>query len=289
MTAKRDRARKKGDDSAAYLRAPKPLKAAPGLALSRESKRKALRAGACALAAGAAWAAVQGVLLQSAPFRLDPEGSALRIRGLEVIAEEEVAGLFAADLGRSLAAVDTSARLEQLLAVQWVRTARVGRVWPNAVAVAVEERQPVAFLRLEPTNAVRMIDATGAILDLRGGAARSLPVLTGIAADMPPAARLRRVRLFEAVAEVFRRRGAAVGRSLSEVDVADETNAVVLAKHRDQMIRLQMGDRHLRHRLDVFLNYVEAWKAEFGPLEAVDLRFEKQVALRPAGRAKERG
>ena len=137
----------------------------------------------------------------------------------------------------------------------------------------------MAFLRLDTSNAVRMIDADGAILDIRGRGASSLPVATGISGDMPADERRRRVAFFREVMDAFDRHGRGLGESVSEVDVSDLTNAVVLAKHGSQMIRLQMGDRHLTHRLDVFLTYVEAWKSEFGQLEAVDLRFEKQVAI----------
>ena len=128
---------------------------------------------------------------------------------------------------------------------------------------------------------VRMIDIEGEILDLRSEGELSLPVLFGIDAAMPVEQRRRRLRLFEEVMQVFDAKGRAFAESVSEVDVSDLRNAVVLAKHGNQVIKLQMGDRHLRHRLDVFLNYIEAWRAEFGPVESVDLRFEKQVAVQP--------
>ena len=64
-------------------------------------------------------------------------------------------------------------------------------------------------------------------------------------------------------------------------DVSDAGNAVVLARYHDRPIQLQMGNRHLRHRLDVFLSYIEAWRSEFGPLRSVDLRFDKQVTVMP--------
>ena len=275
------RTKKKSDDSSAYLRAPKPLKAARGLKLSRESRQRALLAGATGLVAALAWWFVHDVVLQAEPFRIDTELGAVRIDGVAVITEEEVASVFAEDLGSSLVLVDTAARLEQLQSIPWVRHARVVRVWPNSVAVAIDERDPVAFLRMEDTNAVRMIDTDGTILDVRRAAARVLPVLTGITTDMPLSERRKRVGLFEEVMDAFREQGAEVVGAVSEVDVADLANAVVLAKHRDRMIKLQMGDRHLKHRLDVFLSYIEAWRSEYGPVQAVDLRFEKQVTVKP--------
>ena len=44
----------------------------------------------------------------------------------------------------------------------------------------------------------------------------------------------------------------------------------------------------MQHRLEMFMNYIDAWQARFGRIESVDLRFEKQVAVQPVkpGRGK---
>ncbi len=287
--AKRGSARKRGNDATAYLRADRPLRAVPAFRPSPAARRAALRLAGLLVAAVSLWWFAHAYVLQSAAFRLEPRREALRISGVSAISEDEVAAVFAGDLGASLASVDLSARQAQLRALPWVRSARVARVWPHTLAGVIEEREAVAFLRLASSSSVFMIDADGAILDPRGGSGGSLPVLSGIAADMPLAERRRRVRVFQEVMRVFNDRSQAVGRSVSEVDLADATNPIVLAKRRSQMIRLQMGDSHLPHRLDVYLAHVGAWEAEFGPLEAVDLRFEKQVAIRPLAGEKGKG
>ncbi len=276
------------DDSSAYLRRPKPLRA-DGRPTLGQVARSWVFAGFGFISGGAAaWFLLFGLVLQSEPFRLDPDLERLEIRGMSVIEEEEVAGLFVEDAGCSLVSLDPQARLDALRALPWVRGARVARLWPDSVTVTIEERRPVAFLRVPGSTAVRMVDPDGVILDLRGAAVRSLPVLSGVTGDMPLADRRKRVELFEEVMEVFRARGPQGEQAVSEVDVSDARNAVVLAKHGDRMIKLQMGHEHLAHRLDVFLNYIEAWKSEFGPLGAVDLRFEKQVAIQPVVAGKER-
>ncbi len=286
MTRKTDIPTPEPDDTSVYLRGPKPLRAGRGLALSREARSRILACASCLAAGLGAWYLLFGYALQSAPFRLDAKRQGLLVRGATVIEREEVAGLFLEDAGRSLADLDAEARLEALQAFPWVRHARVARVWPDTVAVTIEEREPVAFLRVPDSSSIRMVDSEGVILDLRGAAARSLPVLTGITDAMPLAERRERVHLFQEVVRVFDARGEPGAQAVSEVDVSDPGNAVVLAKHGERMIKLQMGDRHLAHRLDVFLNYVETWKSEFGPLRAVDLRFEKQVAIQPVAAGK---
>ena len=276
-------------DSGNYLRVPEPLKVVRGFKPSPATIRVALRVTGWALLAWAAhWVTFSG-LLQTRPFLVSQDQGSWQLDGLSAVRQEEIDLVFAGDVGRSLASVNLSDRWHRVQDIPWVRSARVSRVWPNTISVTIEERVPIAFLRLPDTNGVRMVDSEGVILDARMAGEGSLPVLTGIDERMPFDQRRRRIELFRAIVEVFSQADGAAGRSMSEVDVSDARNAVVLARHRDRMVELQMGDRHLQHRLEVFLNYIDAWHSEFGPVEAVDLRFEKQVAVRPAQEGEERG
>lgn len=234
-----------------------------------------------------AWVAF-AVVVQSSPFQVDPDNGGLRVRGISAVRPDEIRHVFAEDFGGSLASVDILGRMLDLRAIPWVRTAVVSKVWPRTISVTIVEREPVAYLRLPESNAIRMIDTQGVILDVRQAGEGSLPVLTGIDEEMLMAERQLRVRLFSAVMAVFAAKGATLAEAVSEIDVSDSGNAVVLARHENRMIKLQMGDRHLEHRLDMFLNYIDAWSSEFGPVEAVDLRFEKQVAVRPLNDARRR-
>ena len=224
-------------------------------------------------------ALLQALVMGSAAFRLPADGSSLKVAGVTPGYESEVAAVFARDLGRSLAAVDIDERRRQLRLLPPVRDARVARVWPNALYIEIDERVPVALLAIADNTLLRMIDADGMILETRGPKATSLPSITGIAEDMPMADRRVRLNLYQQVMRVFEQRGRA--KDVQQVDLKEATNAVVRAKHRGQVVELQMGDRNLPHRLDVFLSYFDSWQAEFGPLESVDLRFERQVAVRP--------
>ncbi len=277
------------DESSTGLRVTQPEQDPRVPPLKRSLLRTALRIAGSAAVLGAAYWLLFSIVLQTAPFRVDPEQGGFRIEGLSALGPEEIRQVFADDSGQSLAAVDISGRLLELRSIPWVKTATAAKVWPRTIAVTVVERKPVAFLRLPVSNAVRMIDADGVILDLRAGGDSSLPVITGIDEAMPIDQRRRRVNLFETVMEVFGAKGRDLAKGVSEIDVSDSGNAVVLTKHQNRMIKLQMGDRHFQHRLDVFLNYIDAWKSEFGPVEAVDLRFEKQVAVQPANDGRKRG
>ncbi len=262
-----------------------PIARAGDESVGRASLRMLAVALGFALAGGLAYLFV----LQASVFQFEPASGGLLVDGLSAVRLEEVEAVFAPVAGRSLALVDVGKLRGELEAVPWVLSARVARIWPSTVRVSVEERQPVAFLRDAGSRSVQMVDSNGVILDLRFSGETSLPVMTGIDREMPRPERLDRLQLFEEVMVAFGEAASELSEAVSEVDVTDARNAVVLTKHDGQVVRLQMGDRHLRHRLEVFLSYIGAWRSEFGAVESVDLRFEKQVAVRPSDSAGRQG
>lgn len=240
-------------------------------------KRAALLSGFLLAVLGVSWWHAQEAVLRAAVFQLPPDGSWLTVDGVETRDESEVAAVFDPDNGQSLASVDVSKRRQQLLAIQWVKEARVSKVWPNAVRVAVRERAPVALVPLAGGEAVRMIDADGVLLEYRSTGNDGLPVMTGIDAEMDLRARQDRVKLFMAVMDACSVQR--FSERVSEINVADLENALVLAKHEGRLVRLEIGNDHLRHRVEMFLNGVDSWQSALGPLKSVNLRLEGQIPV----------
>lgn len=240
-------------------------------------KRGVLRSGCLLALLCGAWWFVDEVALQAEVFRLSQDGAWLTVAGVESRDESEVTALFEPDKGRSLAMLDIVERRQQLLAIQWVREAWVSKVWPDGVRVVVRERAPVALVPLAGAESVRMIDADGVLLAYSGVGSDGLPVLTGIDADMDLGARQDRVELFMAVMDACSVRR--FSERVSEVNVADLANAVVLAKHDGRLVQLELGQEHLRHRVEMFLNGVDSWRSALGPVKAVNLRLEGQIPV----------
>ncbi len=240
-------------------------------------KRAVLLSGCLLAVLAVSWWHAQEALLRAAVFQLSPDGSWLTVDGVETRDESEVAAVFEPDHGQSLASVDVSERRQQLLAIHWVREARVSKVWPNAVRVVVRERAPVALVPLAGGEAVRMIDADGVLLEYRSAGGDGLPVMTGIDAEMDLRARQDRVKLFMAVMDACSVQR--FSERVSEINVADLENALVLAKHEGRLVRLEMGNDHLRHRVEMFLNGVDSWQSALGPLKSVNLRLEGQIPV----------
>lgn len=242
-----------------------------------EHGRAVLLSGCLLAVLGVAWWHAQEAVLRAGVFQLSPDGSWLTVDGVETRDVSELAAVFEPDNGQSLASVDVSQRRQQLLAIQWVKEARVSKIWPNAVRVAVSERAPVALVPLAGGEAVRMIDADGVLLEYRSTGNDGLPVMTGIDAEMDSKARQDRVKLFMAVMDAC-----SVQRfsdRVSEINVADLENALVLAKYEGRLVRLEIGNDHLRHRVEVFLSGIDSWQSALGPLKSVNLRLEGQIPV----------
>ena len=240
-------------------------------------KRGVLRLGCLAALLTAAWWCVHEFALQAALFRLSQDGAWLTVEGVESRDESEVRALFEPDNGRSLAVLDIVERRQQLLAIHWVRDAWVSKVWPDGVRVVLRERAPVALVPIAGAESVRMIDADGVLFDYSSAGSEGLPVLTGIAAEMDSAARYDRVEFFMAVMDACSVQR--FSEKVSEINVSDLENAVVLAKHDGRLVQLELGHEHLRHRVEMFLSGVDGWQSVLGPLKAVNLRLEGQIPV----------
>lgn len=240
-------------------------------------KRAVLLSGCLLAVLGVCWWHAQEAVQRAPVFQLSQDESWLTVDGIETRDEFEVAAVFEPDNGQSLASVDVSQRREQLLAIPWVKEARVSKIWPNAVRVVVRERAPVALVLLAGSESVRMIDADGVLLEYSGVGSDGLPVMTGIDAEMDLRARQDRVKLFMAVMDACSVQR--FSERVSEINVADLENALVLAKHEGRLVKLELGNEHLRHRVETFLHGVDGWQSALGRLKSVNLRLEGQIPV----------
>lgn len=276
------RPRRASEESSAYLRSKRPVHVRPGL---RAWAYRALRWGmAVVLVAAVGFSVAHAVetYLEAGPrFQLRDEG--LRLTGLHYLSPARVQKVLAADIGTSVASIPLEERRQQLSGIDWVARASVLRIWPNRLWVHIDERHPIAFVRIsggKHTTSTRLVDGEGIFLDPPPGAAFSLPVITGIGPSMPLPERQKRLALFERLIAEIDSGDPPYSPLLSEIEISDLRNVRTNTVHGSDIIELQMGDDQFRHRYALFLKYVDGWKREFGKVRAVDLRFEGQVAVR---------
>lgn len=206
-------------------------------------------------------------------------GSGLRIEGAVYASRERLRGLFASDFGRSVYLIPLEARRRDLLAVNWVRDARVSRHWPNRVVVRITERAAVAFVVL-PSRAggpsrMALIDAEGVILEPPARADFALPVLLGVGSEQPPAVRRERVGLLLRLLP----EAAAAASQISEVDASDPKNLKVTLALEGRAVRLLLGDEGFRTRLENFLSHYSEIRRRLPQAAAFDLRLEGRITV----------
>jgi cell division protein FtsQ len=219
--------------------------------------------------AGAAW------LLGSPRFRIDR----IVVRGNTRLSAGEVAALVGALRGQSLLRADLEAARARLLESPWLADASLRRVLPSSVEVTVVERMPMAIGRIG--GRLFLVDADGVVIDEYGPqyAQVDLPVVDGLVpgggtgpVDPERAALVR--RLLAALAA-----RPALQRKVSQVDVSDAHDAVVLLD--DDAARLHLGDTRFVERLQTYLEVAPRLRERIAEIDAVDLRFDTRVYVRP--------
>src|SRR5579863_8288919 len=113
-----------------------------------------------------AWSvkSVNAFLVHDPRFDLQPS---LEIHGAVYANRARIRNVFAQDIGASIFQIPLAERRRRLLAVDWVNSAAISRVWPSHMVVNVTERTPVAFAKLPIGGSVRyrfaLIDRDGVL------------------------------------------------------------------------------------------------------------------------------
>ena len=172
--------------------------------------------------------------------------------------------------GAPLATLDLDAVRRRVEQVGWVRSARVIRLWPDNVVIAVQERKLVAVW--EHAGRVGVVDSSGVVAPEADPAKfSSLPLVVGeganvAAADVIPAviARPRLAERLEALVRVDDRRWdlRLKDGSIIQLPAQDEEAALIRLDQLDQKARI----------LDLGFS-------------RIDLRDPEMVAVRPRGAA----
>ncbi len=232
----------------------------------------------------AALQAVEGFLIEDRRFALRPAeewgevSPDIHVEGVVHARRSEVLDVFAEDAGRSLYLLPVEERRRKLLGVDWVKDATVSRVWPNQVHVRIQERTPVAFVRLAPRRGsgpgrIALIDEQGVLLEPPARTRYDLPVVTGISEEQGEQARSQRVRsMLRLVGELGELAG-----QVSEVDVAQPKNLKVVMAVEGRAVLLYLGRENFRPRVENFLAHcADIWR-RLPTADTFDLRLDDRI------------
>jgi cell division protein FtsQ len=168
-------------------------------------------------------------------------------------------------------------RRDELLRLQWVKDARVTRVWPNRLQIRITEREPVAFVQLPGEVELPLIDTDGHLLRPETQQTLNLPILTGITRQQNDEERRVRVRrLQKLVADAGE-----LAAKISEVDASDPDNLKVMQDAGGKAVTLIVGNRSFKRRLEKFRQNAEDLLRRDPDKTVFDLRVDGSIYARP--------
>ena len=199
------------------------------------------------------------------------------VRGNVRLSSGEVQTLVAGLRGENILTADIPGYRQRLLESPWVADAGLRRVLPSTIEVFVSERTPIALCRI--AGHLYLVDATGMLIDEYGPqyAQFDLPIVDGAIRAPSSGAPLVDERRIGLAARVIDSLAADAGLAhrVSQIDVADERNAVVLLDGDPTLLHL--GDEKFAERVHDYLGLAERLRETVPDMEYVDLRFGKHV------------
>lgn len=257
----------------------KPARKRAGFASSR--RRMAIVISVLALTLYAAHRAV-AVVTGLEIFHVDQ----IHVRGNHRLSNGEVLAMLEGLRGRSVLAVDLADWRRALLTSPWVADASLRRTLPSTVDVAILERAPLGIGRIN--GSLYLVDERGAVIDDYGPnyADLDLPIIDGLSghpnghptASGEESADVYRALLARRLLDALRVQNMAA--QISQIDVSDSRNAVVLLEGDPTLIRL--GNERFVERLRSYHELAPALRERVPAIDYVDLRFDERVYVRPA-------
>lgn len=213
--------------------------------------------------------------------------SVLRVEHLDVVGNQHlsagaVAGLLEGLKGRNILFVNLEEWRVKVLASPWVADATLRRALPNSIEVHVVERRPLAISRVQ--GELFLIDDRGGVIDQYGPryAEFDLPIIDGLSPAASPGAtaNARRVWLASRLLQDVRSKPD-LARRISQVDVSDPKDAVVIVDQ--DTARVRLGEGQFAERLQSYLDMAQALRERVPSIDYVDLRFGERWVVGSQG------
>ena len=205
--------------------------------------------------------------------------SRISVRGNDRLSNGEVLALVHGLRGRNILTVSLAEWQTRLLSSPWVEDARLRRVLPSRIDIAIRERVPMGIARL--SGALYLVDDEGVVIDEFGPnyADLNLPMIDGLASRQSDgAADQARARLAARVLTALEARPDLAER-VSQIDVADAHDAVVMLDGDTAMLRL--GEDEFVERIQGYLDVAPALRERVADIDYVDMRFNERLYVRP--------
>jgi cell division protein FtsQ len=227
--------------------------------------------------------AAYGYGMHSWRFRIESSDS-IEISGVHNASRAHVMEVAGADIGRNIFFTPLDERKHQLESIPWVQSATVMRLWPNRIAVEIQERTPVAFAQIG--SRINLIDADGVVMGMPANKQTrySFPVIHGITETEPLSSRMAAMKIYNRLAADLDSAGDSgprYMRQLSEVDLSDPEDVKVTANEGGGTLLIHLGGSNFLDRYKLYVSHIGEWRQQFQNLQSVDLRYEGQIIVNP--------
>lgn len=202
----------------------------------------------------------------------------ITILGNQRLSNGEVLGLLHGLRGRSILSVDLDDWRRTVLNSPWVSDAAFRRTLPSTVDVTIQERVPLGIGRIN--GILYLVDDRGTVIDEYGPsyADLDLPIIDGLSSAPDDTSDVYRAALVRRLLDALRAGNLAA--QISQIDVSDARNAVVLLEGDPTLIRL--GNARFVERLQSYFEIAPALRERVPAIDYVDLRFDERVYVRPS-------
>jgi cell division protein FtsQ len=210
----------------------------------------------------------------------------INVRGNHRLSKGEVLAMLQSLRGRSVLSVDLAQWRQALMGSPWIADASLRRTLPSTVDVVILERAPLGIGRIN--GSLYLVDDRGSVIDDYGPnyADLDLPIIDGLSglseetsgaqpAESPDVYRALLARRLLDALRVRNMQG-----QISQIDVSDARNAVVLLDGDPTLLRL--GNERFVERLQSYYELAPALRERVPAIDYVDLRFDERVYVRPA-------
>lgn len=208
----------------------------------------------------------------------------LRVHGTVRLSTADVEALLSGLRGQNILSVNLAEYRGRALESPWVAAVTLSRLLPSTVDVRVTERVPMAIARF--AGQLYLVDGGGIIVDEYGPQYRDfdLPIVDGLIAEQTAGAPAIEPERLQVTARLLAALTAspAIGTRVSQVDVADARDVVVLLD--GDPVRLHIGQESFVERLQQYLELAPALREQLAGIDYVDLRFGDRVFARARGR-----
>lgn len=204
----------------------------------------------------------------------------ISVRGTDRLSKGEVLALVEGLRRQNIFAADLEQARWRLVTSPWVADAVLHKRLPSSVDIVIRERRPMGIARLGAQ--LFLMDDEGRVIDEFGPkyAELDLPIIDGLARPGQTRIDAKRAVLASRVVSALAAHPE-TARRVSQIDVSDASDAVVLLDTDSALLRL--GDRDFLDRLEAYFDLAPRLREQAPDIDYVDLRYGTQVFVGTAG------